>query len=98
MYITDALRTLTELENGEYGYDNVTKNQVNSHLQKYFSVNNVRGDVGKNIEVTRNKRNLIVDLNYEVRVPFAYNVEVVMTFKNQFDSSHPDECCKPKSE
>lgn len=98
MYIADALRTLPELGGGEYGYDNVTKTQVTSHLQKYFAVNNVRGEVVKNIEVTRDKRNLIVDINYEVRVPFAYNVDVVMTFKNQFDSSRPDECCKPKSE
>ncbi|MCW8196461.1 DUF4845 domain-containing protein [Proteobacteria bacterium 005FR1] len=95
VYVTDALKSLREFESTERGYGGMTDSAIRSHLGKYFSINNVRGDATKNIKIERLSDKVLVNMDYEVRVPLFYNVDVVMKFRNQFDSLRPAECCKP---
>lgn len=95
IYVGDALKSLVELENPNTGFDNVTNDDIRRQIENYFIINNVRGEVTKNIEIERTRRKFFVNINYEVRVPLIYNIDVVMTFANQFDSAQPEECCKP---
>lgn len=93
-YIQTALkslpqgRALTELSNGE----------IKKKLGKFYMINNVRSEGSKNIKIERTSKKTLVNINYEVRVPLFHNIDVVMVFKNQLDSSRPDACCKPESE
>lgn len=98
LWIRDALRSLTELQTGDKSWDQITNSEIRSHLSRYFTVNNIRGDAAKQIEIDRRREKVLVNINYEVRTPLFYNVSVVMSFDNQFDSSRPDECCTPASE
>jgi len=96
IYVTDALKSLRELGAGQQGYAGVTDSEVRRHLSGYFNINNVRADAVKSLKVERKSDRILVNMNYEVREPLFYNVDVVMRFTNQFDSTRPDECCKPQ--
>ena len=98
IYVKDALKSLIELENPSTGFDNVTNEAIKKHLGNYFLINNVRGEATRAIEIERTRRKFLVNINYEVRVPLIYNIDVVMTFANQFDSAQPEACCKPITE
>jgi hypothetical protein len=97
LYIQDALKSLTEFENTDGGYAGMSDSDIKTHLSSYFNINNIRSDASKKLDVQRKNDKVWVNINYEVRAPLFYNVDVVMTFKNQFDTSRPADCCKPVS-
>ena len=68
--------------------------EIKSALQSTLTLNNIRGDVLKNIEVVRDKGKVFVNIDYEVRQNLFSNLDVVMVFENQLDSSRPDLCCE----
>lgn len=92
MYITDALKKLAE--NHPEDLKDLSKSSIRSELDKYYIINNVRGDAAMALEVERLKEKTIISVSYEVRVPLLANVDAVMKFDNVLDSSQPDECCK----
>lgn len=93
-YIKTALRALPRgPELAE-----ISNNEIKTKLNKFYTVNNVRSEGASNIDIERSSKKTVVNINYEVRVPLIYNIDVVMTFKNQLDSSKPDSCCKPESD
>jgi len=98
VYMKNGLKSLKELENPEGGFDGVSNGIIKSQLKNFNTVNNVRNSEANNIKIERFKNKFLVNLNYERRVPLFYNIEVVVTFKNQFDSSRPHDCCTPPSE
>lgn len=98
VYMKNGLKSLAQLESPEGGFDGVSNGDIKSHLNNFNMVNNVRNPEANNIEIKRFKNKFIVNLNYERRVPLIYNIEVVTTFENQFDSSRPHDCCTPASE
>lgn len=71
--------------------------EIRRDVGKFFQMNNVRSQSEKAIEVERLQDRTLVKMNYEVRVPIIYNIDVVMTFNNVWDSSRPKECCKPEA-
>ena len=52
--------------------------QIN--LQKYFDVGYVDSVEGKNLKLIRNKDKNEIDMNYEVRKPFIYNIDFILKF------------------
>lgn len=74
----------------------MTKKQIKSKIRSVFNLNNVRGAPAESIEVVRVKRDMFVNVNYEVREPLFFNIDLVMKFDNQLDLSDPEACCKPK--
>lgn len=95
-YITDALRSLAESHPEDL--KELSKSNVRNELNKYYMINNVRGEAANNLEVERFKEKTLISVNYEVRVPLLANIDVVMKFDNVLDSSKPEECCKPEKE
>ncbi len=77
--------------------ETMTKTEMTNHLNKFFTVNNVRGDAAdlKHLEVERFRDKVIFRYSYENRVPFVKNVDLVVWFKTELDSSNPQACCKP---
>jgi len=90
-YITTGLKTLGE-ENPDLAKMSTT--QIKAAMSRYYSINNVRSEGAKQLEVIRNSRNLVVVNEYESRVPLLANIDVVVSFKNVLDSDRPDECCE----
>ena len=72
----------------------MSKSSIRSHLAKYTTINGIRGDHAKEIEIVRKKDRLLVNNIYEKRIPLFLNIDVVLSFANQLDSSDPDACCE----
>lgn len=90
-FVRGALQSLSK-EEDLMGMNNGT---IRGKLSKLFAVNNIRGEVTKKVKIERKKDRVLVNINYEERIPLIYNIDVVLTFENQLDSSRPGECCNP---
>ena len=67
----------------------LTDRQIRRKLSDYFMVNNVRDVNVKDLVIERNKTATVVRLDYERRVNFLANVDVVVAFENIYDTSAP---------
>ena len=90
-YITSGLKAL-----GENNPDltKMSTTDIKRAMNNYYSINNIRSEGAKQIEVIRNSRNVLVINEYETRVPLLANIDLVLSFKNVLDSDNPDDCCK----
>jgi hypothetical protein len=55
---------------------------VRESLRKKMSFNNVTAVEKDDISVTREDQTYMVDVNYEVRIPFIKNVNLILSFEN----------------
>ncbi len=94
-YIQDGLLSFSETEKK---IDEMSDNDFRRHMADYMLMNNVRSLSPKQLKVHRDRDRILLNFDYEIRVPIVYNIDVVMTFKNQWDSSRPFDCCKPAGE
>ncbi len=94
-YIQQALRSLAD-ENAEI--QDMTNGEIRRKLSSFYMVNNIRSQSAKDIKIERKRDQILVKMEYEVRVPIMANVSAVMSFNNVWDSRRPYECCKPQSE
>jgi hypothetical protein len=90
-YVSEALRTLGE--NPEL--ENMSTGQIKKELGRFFLINNVRGEPTKALQVVRGAKSTVVSINYELRQPLVYNVDVVMKFNKQLNTAKPELCCDP---
>ncbi len=91
--IRNSLKTLGELRITENEFDGASDSQIQSHLSKFFRVNGIPTTMLKDVNITRDKGRAYVDLIWEIRVDFISNIDVVVSFENQFDSLNPTDCC-----
>jgi len=89
-YIVTALKSLSKKPD----LTSMTKNEINTDLRNFATINGVRGDEAGSFKIIRKKDRMIVNSVYEKRVHLFFNIDVVMSFKNQLDSSNPEACCK----
>lgn len=68
----------------------MTDRDIRRKLGSQFDMNNVREIDRKLIKVDRKKTHTVVTLDYEKRVNFMGNVDVVVMFNNSYDSSSKD--------
>lgn len=94
MYVVEALKAVGDSVKpvGE-----MNKREIKKIIQRHYMLNNVRSEGPMNIDVDRSRDGLLVNINYEVRVPFleVLNLDLVMSFENQLDSTDVEACCKP---
>jgi len=83
-FVTSAMASLKDEK-----VQDMTDGAIRRKLASLFIVNNVRDIDMKDIKVERDSRRTLVTLNYEKRVQFLGNVDVVVRFYNAFDSSSP---------
>ncbi|WP_444907698.1 DUF4845 domain-containing protein [Microbulbifer sp. SSSA008] len=88
-YVNEGLKTLGQNPNLE----EMTTGQIKKELNRFFLVNNVRGEPTKSVQVVRGAKGSVVSINYELRQPLIYNVDVVMKFNKQLDTAKPELCC-----
>ncbi len=65
----------------------LTDREIRRKLENYFAVNNVRDVNTRDTVIKRNKASTIIRLDYERRINFLANVDVVVIFTNKYDSS-----------
>ncbi len=86
---------LQELAITPEGIESKSVSELRSNLSNTLRINNIRDIPNDNIEVKRQDGRVIININYEKRIPMFFNVDVLLTFNNQLDSKFPDKCCDP---
>ncbi len=94
-YIQQSLLSLAD-EGAQI--QDMSNSEIRKKLNNFFIMNNVRDHSAGDFEIERKREQILVKMNYEVRVPMIYNISAVMSFNNEWDSRRPYECCKPESE
>jgi len=62
------------------------KRTIRELLKKRFKINTLYDlDPAQIIEIDRTKKHTKLNLSYEVREPMVYNVDAVLTFKDEFE-------------
>lgn len=89
-FIVGALQSMADSESDIAALSN---GEIRSQLGKTFTVNNIRNINLNDVKVERKNSKVLININYEVRMPLFYNIDVVMTFANHLDSSRPGDCC-----
>ena len=61
--------------------------QIRNALGRYFTINGVRDIKVDQVKIERETDKVIVKLDYEKRIDFIANIDVVVSFENWFDTS-----------
>ena len=94
-YIQQSLKSLAE----DPELKELSNRDIRSKLGDFFNINGIRSvRLSEVLDIDRRQGRVLVNMNYEVRVPIAYNVDVVMSFNNVLDTSKPDKCCSATEE
>lgn len=91
MYVQDALKFVAK---NNPKLEEMDEADIKSALSKYMTVNAVANSHAKSFKIYRLPDRMLVNTNYEIRVPMIHNIEAVLVFKNQLDTSNPDACCE----
>tara|TARA_R110000787_G_scaffold35789_8_gene91657 strand:- start:7810 stop:8184 length:375 start_codon:yes stop_codon:yes gene_type:complete len=65
----------------------MTDREIRRKVSDYFTVNNVRDVNVLDLQIEKQKTRTLVKMDYERRVNFMGNVDIVLVFNNQYDSS-----------
>ena len=90
-YVVEVLKTLGEDPN----FPKMTTNEIKRQLGKTFQINNVRGKPTDSVKIVKNSGGTLVSIQYEERIDFLHNIDVVLDFHSVLDSNKPDQCCTP---
>ncbi|OQX36860.1 MAG: hypothetical protein B0D91_08140 [Oceanospirillales bacterium LUC14_002_19_P2] len=74
-------KTLDSIEQRD-GVEDATVADIRDWLDRGFQVNNLPELIEDSAKVRREGNDIIIDVNYERRVPMIYNIDAVLTFKN----------------
>ncbi len=94
-YISSKLK---ELARHPGGVEELSSREIRNQMVKYFTVNNVSKAVSDSLDITRKDSRVIINMQYENRVPLFLNIDVVMKFHHQLDSQFPGDCCTPRDQ
>lgn len=64
---------------------NITPAQFSTQMSQNFSMNNIRDINFQDIAHVSTENGLQVTKKYEVRKPFLFNIDLVLTFEKSFD-------------
>lgn len=92
-HIRGALKSMGEKHSTNL--QQMSKESIRSELTKFYTINNIRDEAAKALEVKRQKEYTLLIVAYEVRVPMFANIDAVLSFNNVLDSRNPEECCTP---
>lgn len=69
----------------------ITNSDIKGRLSKFFQVSMIPEEILKQIEVERNGGKVWLRLNYESRIEFIGNIDIVINFSHEVDLSAPAE-------
>lgn len=73
--------------------EDMSRGQMRAELQKYFSLNNVRGEPLQGIDIFRQDSVVYATVDYEIRNNIFANVDVIMHYQYQLNTQ-TKECCE----
>jgi len=85
---------LSSMASSSQDLHELEKPEIYRKISNFFLINNVRSIQAKDLEIVRKKDRTLINHDYETRVHLFFNVDVVMAFRNQVDSTNIDACCK----
>lgn len=80
--VTSALQSMQETY-ATKDIQDISDREIRAKLGSYFQINAVSSEIEQAISVVREKNDVRLTVNYEVRKHFAGNVDLVMTFENE---------------
>ena len=90
-YVEEGLVSLAEKDN----IREMSNTEIKRELDRFFTINNVRGQPTQAVKIIRGADSTLVSINYELRQPLFQNVDVVMKFDKQLNTAKPELCCEP---
>lgn len=90
-FVEEGLQTLSQSS----GIREMSNTEIKRELDRYFTINNVRGEPTQAVKIIRGADSTLVSINYELRQPLFHNVDVVMKFDKQLNTAKPELCCEP---
>ncbi len=82
-FVAAALKNM-----GEESLVEMSDDQIRRKLQSYFTINNVRTVTMRNVDIERDRTGVLIKVDYEKRVNFLGNADVVVSFTNHLHSSN----------
>lgn len=80
-FVRASVNSLQEIDVGR-----ASDREIRSALSRYFMVNSVRDISVNDAKIERDTKHVVVKLDYEKRIVFFGNVDVVVRFENHFDT------------
>lgn len=74
---------------GAAGESEMTTAAIKNRLEKSFQVSMLPTEISKQVEVVRESGSVFLVLDYETRVPFIANIDVVLHFNHDVDLTAP---------
>lgn len=68
------------------GITKMSRSKIKSVLMKQLQINNVRNIKNEDIVVNKEKGRLTVNIDYEVRMDLIQNIDLLVSFENQFEA------------
>lgn len=93
-FVVSALKGLSEDPN----FSRMGVSEIRRKLDNVFITNNIRGKPTESVKINKSSKGTIVTIEYEERIHFFANIDVVLTFKSYLDSNNPGSCCSPPQE
>ncbi|WP_226702597.1 DUF4845 domain-containing protein [Microbulbifer elongatus] len=90
-FVEEGLQTLSK----QSAVRDMSNSEIKRELDRFFTINNVRGEPAKAVKIIRGADSTLVSINYELRQPLFHNVDVVMKFDKQLNTAKPELCCEP---
>jgi hypothetical protein len=90
-YVQTSLKTLSK----NVQLDELSPAEIYTIMRKNFLINNIRNGALEALQVKLEGKKMLVDINYEERIPFMANIDIVLLFEHHLDSSSVDGCCDP---
>jgi hypothetical protein len=93
LYVVSALKSL---QDSGTRLNDMSDMEIKRKLDNFYIINNVRSEgPTKSLKIDRSNNKVLVKIDYETRVNFMMNIDLVMVFKNHLDSENAEMCCKP---
>lgn len=68
------------------GITKMSRSKIKSVLMKQLQINNVRNIKNEDIVVNKEKGRLTVNIDYEIRMELIQNIDLLVSFENQFEA------------
>ena len=91
-YVEDILKRLPM----NHTLSDMPLSDVQETLNKSFMLNNIGSAASGALKMRRVDDNVLITMDYEERISFFANIDVVLSFQHHLDSSIPEQCCKPQ--
>ena len=85
-YLDDRMIQATLNQVGESNINGKSDTEIRNKISNFFTINNIRDVNIATIAIDRNDAATRIGLDYEKRIVMFGNVDVVLSFSNQYDS------------